>query len=44
MDYSNFVMNKNFAPEECNLSVIRNTKWKYVHFPSMPSLLFNIDE
>ena len=43
-EWTSFVKNKKLAPEECNLSVIRTTKWKYVHFPSMPSLLFNMEE
>ena len=30
--------------DRCNLSVIRNNKWKYVHFPSLPSLLFDLDK
>ncbi len=30
------------APEESNLIVIRNDKWKYVHFPAFPPLLYNI--
>ena len=30
------------APEECNLTVIRNKEWKYVHFPSFPPLLYNL--
>ena len=43
-EWTSFVKNKKLAPEECNLSVIRTNKWKYVHFPSMPSLLFNMEE
>ena len=43
-DLTSFVVNKKLAPEECNLSVIRTKKWKYVHFPSLPSLLFNLIE
>ena len=42
--YTSFVKNKELAPEECNLSVIRTKEWKYVHFPSLPPLLFNILE
>jgi len=30
------------APEECNLAVIRNEEWKYVHFPAFAPLLYNI--
>ena len=41
---TSFVEKKILAPEECNLSVIRTRKWKYVHFPSLPSLLFNLKE
>ena len=41
---TSFVVNKKLAPEECNLSVIRTEKWKYVHFPSLPSLLFSLEE
>ena len=40
---TSFVKNKKLAPEQCNLSVIRNHKWKYVHFPSMPNLLFDLE-
>ena len=40
--YTSFVRNKELAPEECNLSVIRTKEWKYVHFPSLPPFLFNI--
>jgi arylsulfatase A-like enzyme len=42
--YTSFVQNKELAPEECNLSVIRTKEWKYVHFPSLPPLLFNMLE
>ena len=42
--YTSFVQNKELAPEECNLSVIKTKEWKYVHFPSLPPLLFNILE
>ena len=42
--YSSFVERKQLAPEECNLSVIRTKEWKYVHFPSLPPLLFNIKD
>ena len=41
---TSFVQNKKLVPEECNLSVIRTKKWKYVHFPSFPPLLFNMLE
>ena len=40
---TSFVKDKKLAPEQCNLSVIRNHKWKYVHFPSMPNLLFDLE-
>jgi arylsulfatase A-like enzyme len=42
--YSSFVENKILAPEECSLIVIRTKKWKYVHFISLPPLLFNIKD
>jgi len=41
-EYSSFVENKELAPEECSLSVIRTQEWKYVHFPSLPCMLFNL--
>ena len=28
---------------ELNLAVIRTTKWKYVHFPTLPPLLFDLE-
>ena len=40
--YSSFVENKQLAPEECSLAVIRTQEWKYVHFPSLPCMLFNL--
>jgi len=40
--FSSFVENKELAPEECSLSVIRTQEWKYVHFPSLPCMLFNL--
>jgi len=40
--YSSFVENKLLAPEECSLAVIRTQKWKYVHFPSLPCMLFDL--
>jgi len=43
-DGTSFVADKKLAPEECNLSVIRTEKWKYVHFPSLPSLLFSMEK
>ena len=42
--YSSFVEKKQLAPEECNLSVIRTKDWKYVHFPTLPPLLFNLND
>jgi len=42
-EWTSFVANNKLAPEECNLSVIRTETWKYVHFPSLPSLLFNME-
>jgi len=42
--HSSFVENGELAPEECNLSVIRTKEWKYVHFPSLPPMLFNLNE
>ena len=43
-DFTSFVKNKKLSPEECNLSVIRTQKWKYVHFPTLPPLLFNLKD
>jgi len=43
-EWTSFVADKKLAPEECNLSVIRTEKWKYVHFPSLPSLLFSMEK
>ena len=40
--HSSFVENKVLAPEECSLSVIRTQEWKYVHFPSLSCMLFNL--
>ena len=40
--YSKFVEEKKLEPEECNLVCIRDKNWKYVHFPTMPALLFNL--
>ena len=41
-NYSKFVEEKKLEPEECNLVCIRDKNWKYVHFPTLPSLLFNL--
>ncbi len=41
-NYSKFVEEKKLEPEECNLVCIRNKYWKYVHFPTLPPLLFNL--
>ncbi len=41
-NYSKFVEEEKLEPEECNLVCIRNKKWKYVHFPTLPPLLFNL--
>ena len=41
--YTNFVEKLKLAPEECNLTVIRSNEWKYVHFPTFPSLLYNLN-
>ena len=41
--YTDFVEKLKLAPEECNLTVIRSNEWKYVHFPTFPSLLYNIN-
>ena len=43
-EWTSFVADKKLAPEECNLSVIRTEKWKYVHFPSLNSLLFSMEK
>ena len=29
--------------EQCNLAGIRDERWKYVHFPSLPPLLFDLE-
>tara|TARA_B100000945_G_C19907260_1_gene378956 strand:- start:56 stop:538 length:483 start_codon:yes stop_codon:yes gene_type:complete len=46
-DFRDLYFNKDsnklaLAPEECNLAVIRNSEWKYVHFPAFEPLLYNI--
>jgi len=41
--YTDSVEELKLAPEECNLTVIRSNEWKYVHFPTFPSLLYNIN-
>ena len=41
--YTDFVEKLKLAPEECNLTVIRSNEWKYVHFPTFPSLLYNLN-
>jgi len=41
--YSQFVKEKILTPEECSLVCIRTNKWKYVHFPSLPALLFDLE-
>ena len=41
--YSQFVKEKILTPEECSLICIRTKKWKYVHFPNLPSLLFDLE-
>ena len=41
--YSQFVEEKLLTPEECSLICIRTNKWKYVHFPSLPALLFDLE-
>ena len=30
--------------EQCNLDVLRDDRWKYVHFAAMPPLLFDLSE
>jgi arylsulfatase A-like enzyme len=30
--------------DQCQLCVIRDREWKYVHFPALPPLLFNLRE
>ena len=42
--YSQFVKEKILTPEECSLICIRTSNWKYVHFPSLPSLLFDLEK
>ena len=39
--YTDSVEKLKLAPEEYNLTVIRSNEWKYVHFPTFPSLLYN---
>ena len=41
--YSQFVKEKKLTPEECSLICIRTKKWKYVHFPNLPALLFDLE-
>ena len=41
--YTDSVEELKLAPEECNLTVIRSNEWKYVHFPTFPSLLYNLN-
>ena len=41
--YSQFVKEKILTPEECSLICIRTKKWKYVHFPNLPALLFDLE-
>ena len=41
--YSQFVEEKKLSPEECTLICIRTNKWKYVHFPNLPALLFDLE-
>ena len=41
--YSHFVKDLKLSPEECHMICIRTEKWKYVHFPSLPSLLFDLE-
>ena len=41
--YSQFVKEQILTPEECSLISIRTNKWKYVHFPSLPALLFDLE-
>ena len=31
-------------PDQCHLAAIRDEKYKYVHFPALPSLLFDLNE
>ena len=31
-------------PNQCNMSVLRNNEYKYVHFSGLPPLLFNLQE
>jgi len=30
-------------PDECQLGIIRGRRWKYVHFATLPSLLFDLE-
>jgi arylsulfatase A-like enzyme len=31
-------------PDQCGLAVIREQRWKYVHFAALPPLMFDLDE
>lgn len=31
-------------PDECQLTIIRGRRWKYVHFAALPPLLFDLQE
>ena len=41
--FSHFVKESKLSPEECTMTCIRTNQWKYVHFPSLPSLLFDLE-
>jgi arylsulfatase A-like enzyme len=41
--YSHFVKELKLSPEECTMVCIRTSKWKYVHFPNLPCLLFDLE-
>ena len=32
------------TPEQCNMMVIRDTRYKYVHFAAWPPLFFDLDD
>ncbi len=32
----------NLLPDQCTLNVIREERWKYVHFTTLPPLLFDL--
>ena len=31
------------APDDCQLAILRGKRWKYVHFATLPPLLFDLE-